>query len=176
MKSILNGPKNMNKLCIKRTKLQKSETRIDGGSGINFRLCKRKHNKIKFANILLPKSYENIKIANNRLKGRWSWPSKVNWWSHDAMLRKKWKNMMLFGAHTFVNCANNLYASKILSFNIATTQYLSIFTNTRKIIIKKHICKAHTDHSKAKSAISKIFRSTHFTQNRMSTKQAKGSS
>ena len=84
---------------------------------------------------LLWKSYANSKIANNRLKGRTSWPSEVDWWSHDAMLRKKWKNMVIFGAHTFVNCANNLYASKILSLNSTIThysgQYADIFKNKR---------------------------------------------
>ena len=72
-----------------------------------------------------------------------------------------------FGAHTFVNYADNLYASKILGLKSTTTQPLAIFTNMRKIIINEDLSKAHTDHSKAKSAISKIFRSTHFTQNRM---------
>ena len=109
----------------------------------------------------LLKSYENIKIANNSLKGRWSWPSEANWWSHDAMLRKSEKNMVISVHTLFVKYINNLYTLKILSLKTTTTQYLSTFTNTRKIIINKHICKAHTDHSKAKSAISKIFRSTH---------------
>ena len=72
-----------------------------------------------------------------------------------------------FCAHAFVKYANNLYASKILSLKIAITQLLLIFTNIRKIIINENLSKAHTDHSKSKSAISKIFRSTHFTQNRM---------
>ena len=134
---------------------------------------------IKSANILLPNSYENIKIGNNRLKGRTSWPSEVNWWSHDAIVWKKWKNMVIFGAHTFVKYANNLYTQKILSLKSAITHYLSIFTNIRKIIINKHLRKAHTDHSKSKSAISKIFR-PHILPKIIwtcqSTKQAKGSS
>ena len=72
-----------------------------------------------------------------------------------------------FGAHTFVNYANNLYASKILGLKIATTQYLSIFTNIRKITINENLCKAHTDHSKSKSVISKIFSFYTFYQNLM---------
>ena len=72
--------------------------------------------------------------------------------------------MVIFGAHTFVNYANNLYASKILGLKIATTQPLAIFTNMRKIIINEDLSKAHTDHSKSKSAISKIFSFTHFTK------------
>ena len=67
-----------------------------------------------------------------------------------------------FGAHAFVKYANNLYTSKILGLKTTTTQHLAIFTNIRKIIINKHICKAHTGNRKSKSAISKIFRPTHF--------------
>ena len=62
-----------------------------------------------------------------------------------------------FCAHAFVKYANNLYAPEILSLTSTTTQPLIIFTNIRKIIINKHICKAHTDNSKSKSDISKIF-------------------
>ena len=70
--------------------------------------------------------------------------------------------MVIFGAHAFVKYANNLYTSKILSLKITTTQHLSVFTNIRKIIINGNLCKAHTGRSKSKSAISKIFRPTHF--------------
>ena len=72
-----------------------------------------------------------------------------------------------FGAHTFVNYANNLYASKILCLKIATTQPLTIFTNMRKIIINEDLSKAHTNHSKSKSGISKIFSFYTFYQNLM---------
>ena len=70
--------------------------------------------------------------------------------------------MVIFGAHTFVKYANNLYTSKILGLKTQqhnTWQYLQIFA---KIIINKHICKAHTGNRKSKSAISKYFRPTHF--------------
>ena len=59
-----------NKVCIKQNEIVK----------IN-----------KFANITLSKSYEKAKIANNRLKGRTSWPSEVDWWSHDAIVWKSGK-------------------------------------------------------------------------------------
>ena len=65
--------------------------------------------------------------------------------------------MVIFGAHAFVKYANNLYTPKILGLKIATTQPLAIFTNMRKIIINEDLSKAHTDHSKSKSGISKIF-------------------
>ena len=39
-------------------------------------------------------------MSNNRLKGRWSWPSEVNWWSHDAIFEKV-KNMVI-SVHTFL--------------------------------------------------------------------------
>ncbi len=72
--------------------------------------------------------------------------------------------MVIFGAHTFVKYAKNLYTPKMLSLEIAITQYLSIFTNIRKITINENLCKAHTDRSKVKSAISKIFSFTHLTK------------
>ena len=70
--------------------------------------------------------------------------------------------MVIFGAHAFVKYANNLYTLKILGLKNTTTQHLAIFTNIRKIIINKHICKAHTGHRKSKSAISKIFKTHTF--------------
>ena len=75
--------------------------------------------------------------------------------------------MVDFGAHAFVKYANNLYTLKILSLKTTTTQLLLIFTNTSKIIINKHICKAHTGRSKPKSAISEIFSFYTFYQNLM---------
>ena len=62
-----------------------------------------------------------------------------------------------FCVHTFVKYANNLYAPEILSLTSTTTQPLIIFTNMRKIIINADLSKVHTDHSKSKSVISKIF-------------------
>ena len=91
---------------------------------------------IRIANIPLLKSYENSKIANNSLKGCPSWPSEVNWWSHDAIVWKSEKHGD-FCVHAFINCVDNLYASKILSLKITTTQHLSILTNIRKIIINE---------------------------------------
>ena len=75
--------------------------------------------------------------------------------------------MVIFGAHAFVKYANNLYTPKILGLKIATTQPLAIFTNMRKIIINEDLSKAHTDHSKSKSDISKIFSFYTFYQNLM---------
>ena len=63
--------------------------------------------------------------------------------------------------------ANNLYAPKILRLKSTTTQHLTIFSNIRKIITNKHLYKAHTDHSKSKSAISKYLDPHIFTQNHM---------
>ena len=74
---------------------------------------------------------------------------------------------MVISVHTFVNYANNLYASKILSLKITTTQHLSTFTDIRKIIINEDLSKAHTDPSKSKSVISKIFSFYTFYQNLM---------
>ena len=50
--------------------------------------------------------------------------------------------MVIFGAHAFAKYVNNLYTSKILSLKTTTTQYLSIFTNIRKIIMNENLCKA----------------------------------
>ena len=72
--------------------------------------------------------------------------------------------MVIFGAHTFVNYANNLYASKILGLKIATTQPLAIFTNMRKIIINEDLSKAHTDTVNRKVAYQKYSAFTHFTK------------
>ena len=72
-----------------------------------------------------------------------------------TLLFEKVKKYGDFCAHAFVKYANNLYTSKILSLKIATTQPLIIFTNIRKIIINEDLSKAHTDHSKSKSVISK---------------------
>ena len=80
---------------------------------------------------------------------------------------KKVKKYGDFCAHAFVKYANNLYTSKILGLKIATTQPLTIFTNMRKIIINEDLSKAHTDHSKSKSGISKIFSFYTFYQNLM---------
>ena len=50
--------------------------------------------------------------------------------------------MVIFGAHAFAKYVNNLYTSKILSLKSTTTQYLSIFTNIRKIFINENLGKA----------------------------------
>ena len=55
---------------------------------------------------------------------------------------KKVKKYGDFCAHVFVKYANNLYTLKILSLKSTTTQYLSIFTNIRKIFINENLCKA----------------------------------
>ena len=75
--------------------------------------------------------------------------------------------MVIFGTHAFVKYANNLYTPKMLSLKITITQHLSILTNIRKIIINEDLSKAHTDHSKSKSDISKIFSFYTFYQNLM---------
>ena len=49
--------------------------------------------------------------------------------------------MVIFGAHAFVNCANNLYTPKTLSLKSAATQHLAIFTNIRKININETFAK-----------------------------------
>ena len=80
----------MNKLCIKRTSYRSQKLWIDGGSGIKFRLCKRKQ-KIKICNRPIIKIYENSKIVNNRLKGRTGadLPRSID--GHDAIVWKSEK-------------------------------------------------------------------------------------
>ena len=87
---------------------------------------------------LLLKSYENGKIANNRLKGHPARCPEVDWWSHDAIVWKKWKNMVIFGAHTFVKYANNLYTPKMLSLKITITHYFGNMHISPKIKHKQH--------------------------------------
>ena len=56
---------------------------------------------------------------------------------------KKVKKYGDFCAHAFVKYVNNLYPLKILRLkSTTTTQYLSIFTNIRKIFINENLCKA----------------------------------